>query len=163
MTEIPKDRPVFLLVLCILSFTWMGLSVLTGAGQLVLGPSSDQEMAVSLKAMDKTIDELESKQMESWKPTFEKFKIMTIRSNENFYGIGISGLLITILGIFSVIMMLKGNKNGFHIYIGYSLLSAASYYFFISPSVIPTFLIIISLLLSGIFVAMYAVNLKWMR
>lgn len=163
MTEVSQKRPTFLLVICILSLTYMGLGVITGSLQLSLGPNSDKEMVAALKDLDKTIEELESNNADSWIPTVEKLKVMTIRSNQHFYGVGVSALLIAVLGIVSVIMMLRRNKNGFHLYIGYSLLSACSYYFFISPSVIPTFLIVVSLILSGIFVAMYAANLKWMR
>lgn len=158
-----SKRPVFLLVLCILSFIWLGIAVFGGLGGLMTGPLSAEEMGQSISGFDQTIEDLKRDGMQSWVPTFEKFRAMTIQANKKFYAIQLTNLLIYAIGIFGVIKMFQGQKIGFHLYIIYSLLSVSQWYFFISPSDIPTIAVVLNLIFSGAFVSMYAANLKWMR
>jgi hypothetical protein len=67
------------------------------------------------------------------------------------------------LGCFSAVLMYKRNILGFHAYIIYSLLAAGSIYFFVSPANIPSVILITNLLISLVFVLLYARHLKWLR
>lgn len=164
MTEQERGkRPVFLLVLCILSLVWIGLSTLGGLGNLVSGPESPENMAKTLTEIDASIGQMKSEGMHGFASFTEQLKGIAIIGNRKFYPVQITNLLIYALGIFSVLSMLRGNKLGFHLYIVYSLLSISYWYFFYPLSVIPTVLVVTSFIMSGIFVAMYAANLKWMR
>ncbi len=161
--ETPTRRPVFLLVLCILSLVWMGSGFMFGSASLAAGPSSEKQMAEATAEFDKSIQDMKDQNMDSWVPMFIKFKRMTIESNRKFYPMQTTSLLIFVIGIFSVIWMLRRKKLGFHLYIIYSLLGLLQYYFFLSPAMIPTPLVVFNLVLSGIFISMYAANLKWLR
>lgn len=156
-------RPVFLLVLCILSFVYLGFTTLSGVSGLMLGPASEEEMQDTAVQLNESIDELEQNNMESWVPTFKKIKMMTLSANKQYYPIKLVSLLVAALGIFAVMKVFQGDKLGFHLYIMYSISSVCQVYLFHSPSAVPTFMIVLEVILSGVFIAMYAVNLKWMR
>lgn len=161
--EARPKRPVFLLVLCILSFVSLGFKLFDVTIGYAVGPSSAKEMKEARISMDKEMDKLEEQGASDWKPTVEKFKTMTVVLNRKFYYVQALSLLVIVLGVIGVVYMLIGKKLGFHLYIIYSLISTCSYYFFVSPAIVPTFLVIISAVLSGLFIFMYSRNLKWMR
>lgn len=158
----PK-RPVFLLVICILSFVWIGWGVLQGTAGLFQGPDSKESIENAIADLDEQMLQLKAQGMDSWEPTVEKIKVMVVVLNDNFYAYQALAIFIYILGFIAVLQMFRGKKLGFHLYVLYSLLSICDYYFFLSPSAIPTFVIMISAIFSGIFVSLYAANLKWMR
>ncbi len=161
--ETRPKRPVFLLVLCILSFLSIGVGFYEGGSALYSGPESKEQMDNSIAKLDKQIAGLEDQQMSEWEPTFEKLKNLVIVLNDNFYAYTALGIFIHIIGLGAVILMLMRRKIGFHFYIIYTLLSIGDYYFFISPAMIPTIVIVFSALFGALFVSLYAINLKWMR
>ena len=78
MNEIDNDgiegrgkRPVFLTVLCVLSFIYMGFGLLAGLVGVVSGPSSSEEMQRAKVDMAKQIGELKKLGMDSWVPTMQ--------------------------------------------------------------------------------------------
>ena len=155
-------RPVFLKVICILSFIWMGLGLFNNVFGLVRGPVPPDAMAETQAQVDAEIEKLKEIGADSWVEFSETMSRMAIESNQNYYSALVIDLSILILGIFSVLRMWQGVKMGFHLYIVYSLLCAASYYFYLSPENVPTLFIVLSFIFSGIFVFMYSRNLKWM-
>jgi ABC-type proline/glycine betaine transport system permease subunit len=160
--EHPK-RPVFLLVLCILSFVWIGLGVVQGGIGLVHGPDSQEQVERATKDLDKEVKKLEDQGITEWTPTFEKMKNMVVVMNNNFYTAVSLAFLIYIIGTAAVVLMFRGRKLGFHLYVIYSLLSICDYYFFISPAMVPTVVIVLSAIAGALFIGLYALNLKWMR
>ena len=81
---------------------------------------------------------------------------MLFRSN--LLNIGIAGL-----GASAAYLMLKRNYTGFHAYIIYSLFSSVSMYFFVPPTMVPSAILIVNLLISLVFVLLYARHLSWMK
>jgi len=156
-------RPTFLTVICILSFISIGLGILDNSYGLITGPSSKKELKEAMAFHDSQMEKLKAQGMDSWEPTMNKMKVLTKVLNQKFYPYIALSMLIYAIGLAGVIQMFRGLKIGFHLYIIYSILSVCDYYFFLSPSTIPTFIIIWSAIFSGIFIAMYAANLKWMR
>ncbi|MCR9174170.1 MAG: hypothetical protein NXI10_16860 [bacterium] len=158
----PK-RPVFLLVLCILSFLWLGLGFTSVAVGYAVGPSSSEQIQKDTKELDSEMEKLEAQGASTWRPTMEKLKTMTVVMNRKFYYVQALNLFIYILGTVSVVYMFIGKKLGFHLYIVYSLIYVCDYYFFMSPAAVPTFIIIVSALVAALFIFLYSRNLKWMR
>jgi hypothetical protein len=170
MNEIDNDgierrgkRPVFLTVLCVLSFIYMGFGLLAGLGGVASGPSSSEEMQRAKVDMAKQIGELKKQGMDSWVPTMQKIGRMVEQMNDNHYLSTFLNLIFTLLGIYAVFLMMKGAKFGFHLYIIHSILAIVGVYFYVSAANIPTFVIIVNLTISGVFIFMYSRNLKWMR
>lgn len=158
-----QKRPRFLLVICILSLVWSGSAFFIGLVNLSKGPATQSQMKEALVEMDKNTEELKKNGMHSWVPTFQKLRQMTIESNNKFYPIQLTNILVMAIGILGVVQMLRGFKIGFHLYIIYSLLAIMQHYMFMSPTIIPTFLVVINLFFAGLFISMYAANLKSLR
>jgi hypothetical protein len=141
----------------------MSWGIVQGVAGLAQGPESKESLELAMSGLDKQMEEMKAQGMDSWESTIEKLKNMVIVLNDNFYAVQTLTLLIYALGIFAVIVMLRGVKLGFHAYVIYSLLSICDYYFFISPAMVPTFIVVLSAILSAVFIGLYAMHLKWMR
>ena len=156
------NRPGFLTALCVLSFVWIGFGLLAGLANLATGPSSDEEIREMNVELTKSMSELKSSGMDGFSDMIAKIQRMTEEVNDHFYLAGILNLFVLVVGLFGVIRMLKGYKIGFHLYIGYCLLTIVSVYAYVSPANIPTFVIVFNLIMSALFVFLYSRNLKWM-
>lgn len=158
----PK-RPAFLLVLCILSFISIGLSFITALFSLITGPSSEEEILELKVEFTQQMSEMDALGAHWASEIFRKLIHITEATNAAHYMNTFTTILILLVGALGVFMMLKGKKLGFHFYIIYSLLTAVQLYLFVDPRYIPTFLVVTSLLFSGIFVLLYGLNLKHMK
>ena len=161
--QVEKRRPVFLTVLCMLSFISLGFGILSGAASLAMGPSSEEQMLDARVEMADAINQVESSGLTTLSGVLEKLQRMTEEINDNFYLAGTINFIILLGGLYGVIKMFKGFKVGFHIYIVYCLLSISAVYLYVSPSNIPSGVIIINALFSGLFILLYSRNLKWMK
>lgn len=159
--ERPK-RPGFLTTLCILSFISIGIGILSGLANLAMGPTSDEQMKEMRVELTTQTEEMKDMGMDSFANILEQIQSMTEEMNSSFYLATSLNLIIVLLGLFAVIKMMKGFKLGFHLYIVYCLLGICSLYAYVSPGNIPTFLIVVNLIFSGLFVLLYSRNLKWM-
>lgn len=157
-----EPRPNFLTVLCVLSFVFIGFSLVFGLFSLTKGPLSEDQMIAQKVIFLEQADEMRANDLEGFAVMMEKISHMTESLNSNFYANSILSVFIMVLGLFGVIRMWNGFKIGFHLYIAYSLLTIIQLYFFVSPEYIPTFIVIWNLVISGLFVLMYSINLKWL-
>ena len=113
--------------------------------------------------MAKATNDLKDMGMTGLADMMEKFERMSTEINENFYLAGTIGLLTTAIGLFGAYKMWNGAKMGFHAYIIYNLMVIGGIYLYVSPGNIPSIVVIINVILSGIFVFMYSRNLKWLK
>lgn len=158
-----EPRPGFLTVLCVLSFISTGMGLVSGFVTTLMGPSSDEQMLEAKVEMTKTISDVKELGVSWLVDLLEKIQAMSEQINENFYLASIMSLLVVIFGFYAVLKMYRGFKLGFHLYIGYCLLSIVSLYFYVSAESIPSFIVIFNLLFSGLFIFLYSRNLHWMR
>ncbi len=158
-----EPRPSFLTVLSILSFIFIGFSILFGLFGIATGPMNADQLLESSVQISKSADEMRSLDMESFAVMMEQIGRMTVSINNHFYVNGILSLVVMITGLIGVIKMMQGHKIGFHLYIIYSLITIGQLYIFVSPADIPSFVVIWNLVISGIFVLMYSRNLKWLK
>ena len=156
------QRPKYLKVLCILSFISTGAGLVSSFFSLLGGPASEDEMLEEKVEITKSINELSSMGMDGMSDLLVKIQAMTEQINDNFYFASIVALITVGIGFFGVLKMWKGFKVGFHLYIVYCLLSIGGLYLYVSPSNIPSVIVIFNLLFSGLFVLMYSKNLHWM-
>lgn len=157
------ERPKFLLVLCILSFVYIGWSLITGLISLVSGPMGEEELLNMRVELTKSMNEMHDLGMKSLASFFDKMIHLTESTNAAHHAVASSNIVILLIGLLGTIWMLRGKKLGFHLYIIYSLLASVQIYFFVSAVYVPTFLIVFSLIISGLFIFMYSRNLKWMK
>jgi len=158
-----KPRPGFLTVLCVLSFISTGLGLVSGLINMFSGPSSKEQMLQAKVEMTKSISQMKGMGMQSFADMLEKIQMMTQEINDSFYLASVISLITVVLGLYGVFLMWKGFKKGFHFYIVYCLLTIASLYIYVSPSNVPSVVVIFNLALSGLFILMYSRNLKWMK
>ncbi len=158
-----EPRPGFLTVLCVLTFIWTGLNLIIAIFSLIGGKPTEEQLLADKVEMAKSISELKSLGADWMVTQLEKSQLMAQDMANNFMIAMMVGTLVVALGLYSAIQMFKGVKLGFKLYIAYCLLTVVQLYLFSPPAHIPTFAVVISLLLSGIFIFMYSRNLKWMR
>lgn len=158
-----EPMPVFLKVLCILSYIGVGLTIIPNLVRLLMGPYSEEEMLQQKVIMTELIEKMEDMGSDFGVTTYRKMIIMTENLNTHFYAS--TGLIIVgaLIGLYGVIQMWQRKKIGFHFYIVYSILAISQVYFFVSPVYVPTFILIWNVFISGLFVFMYSRNLKWMN
>ena len=82
--------------------------------------------------------------------------------HENFEFYHSLSLVFCGIGIAGAIMMYRGMKLGFHLYIVYSFLTLIQYYFITDASNIPVVLLITNGLISLLFIYLYSRHLSWM-
>lgn len=157
-----NPRPTGLKVLCILSWIYIGFSLISSAIGLMSGKADEEEMLQMKVEMTKSISQMKDMGMTSFAEMMNKIQMMAEITNENQLAIGLTGLAILILGLYGVIAMWQGKKIGFHLYVIYSILAIVQIYFFVSPSIVPTFIVVWNVLFSGLFILLYSKHLKWM-
>jgi len=113
--------------------------------------------------MAKSIIEIKELGMDSLATLLEKVQGMTDVLNHHFLGVNLVNIGVCLLGGVSAFFMLQRNHLGFHGYIIYNLLASINVYFFVSPSMVPTVILIVNLLVSLVFILLYAKHLPWMR
>lgn len=162
--EKQEKRPVFLTVLVILSFINIGWSILSNIFSLIGGPMNEEQLEQAKVEMTKSINQVKGNEGMQWFEDFMRSAIEMIEStNANHTMNVLTGLLILAIGLTGIIFMMRGRKLGFHVYIIYSFFASVQVYLFVSPSLMSNAIVIFSLFLSGIFVLLYGLNLKWMK
>lgn len=152
-----------LLVLCILSWIYTGLGLITSLMGLLRGPLSAEKMKevkVNLLGLLKETEALESDVVTDM--VAKSIRITEVQ-NQHHYAVYSLTLLVILIGIYGVYNMFQGKKIGFHLYIIYSLLSVTQIYFFMKVSEVSTVSAIFGFVLSGLFIFLYSRNLKWMK
>jgi hypothetical protein len=159
----PVQRPKGLFTLLILTFINTGSAIFFGILTLLFFKPTEADLNKERVDMAKSIVELKELGLNSLVDLLERLQAMTEVLNGYFYETNIVNIIIAILGAASAYLMLKRNHLGFHGYIVYNLLSSGSLYFFVSPSLIPSVILIFNLVVSLVFVLLYAKHLSWMK
>lgn len=164
MGNVPDKRPVFLTVLAVLSFISIGMGSLSSLSTLTTGPMSEGQLEEYQAAQYESIELMKSQNMEGLENMIMTMMEMTIYQNNNvFYAYNSLNFILFIIGGVGVFLMLKLRKLGFHLYVIYSLVPVLAFYIFFPMEIIPSFLVIGTTLLSGVFCLLYGLNLKHMK
>lgn len=142
-------RPTFLTVLCVLSFIAAGFSIVGGAlgmaAGAVVGAASDAAAASGDPAAMEGIAEAQE--------ALDAAGTAVGGSLAMVFGVG---LVLTLIGLFGVIMMWKLKKNGFYVYTGAQLLGI------VAPMVMGGAFGLWGAVFSVLFIVLYGLNLKHM-
>ena len=161
--EVPKKRPGFLTTLGVLSFVNIGFWFIMALLRMLSGPMSDEQILDQKIVFAEAKNELRKLGADSWTSLYDKLEAMTMQTNDSFYLAMFLEFVVLLIGLSGVIMMFKGRKFGFHVFIIYCLLSLGAAYLYISPSNIPTISTIFTVIISGLFIFLYSRNLRWMK
>jgi hypothetical protein len=160
--EVPKKRPTFLTVLCILSFIGSGgFGLLNSLYTYVTFESS---YPTKIEQATEGLEQMEEAGMESgfFYSLTENGIIQLNALSENLEMITGVNCLFAILSLLGIFMMFKLKKNGFYLYL------MANLFWLLVPLALIDFdamlsLTIIGAIITTIFAIMYAVNLKHME
>jgi hypothetical protein len=142
-----KKMPVFLKVLCILSFIYIGIILIPSIFGLFSGPMSETELNETFQNVSSLVPNSISKQE----------KVM----NEKFYLNATINIWVYSLGFFGVFKMFKKRqRSGYYLYLAYSVLCVFTLYLILPTKLIAMEDILSLLLWSGIMVSLYTINLK---
>ncbi len=151
------------MILLVLTFINTGSSVFFGLLTLLFFKPSPADLKKERLEMAKSIVELKELGFDSLVDLLERIQAMTEALNGYFYETNIVSIFIAMLGAAAAYLIFKRNQLGFHGYIIYNLLASGSIYFFISPSLIPSVILIVNLCISLVFVLLYARHLPWIK
>jgi hypothetical protein len=160
--EVPKKRPTFLTVLCILSFIGSGgFGLLNSLYTYVTFESS---YPAKIEQATEGLAKMEEAGMESgfFYSLTENGIIQLNALSKNLELITGVNCLFAILSLVGVFMMFKLKKNGFYLYL------AANLFWLLVPLALIDFdamlsMTIIGAIITAIFAIMYALNLKHME
>jgi hypothetical protein len=154
-----KKMPVFLKVLCILSFIYIGIILIPAIFGLFSGPMSETELNESFQQISTLVPNSMNKKEKAkvLEFAYEKQKVM----NDKFYLNATVNIWIYSLGFFGVFKMYKKRqRSGYYLYLVYSALTVVSLYLVLPPKLIATEEITTLILWSGFMVSLYTMNLK---
>jgi hypothetical protein len=161
--ETKKKRPVFLLVLVILSSINIGVATL-GALSGMLGAKPDKVMIKSAKLEFANMrEQLEEGGAGNFTYLIDQMEGVTNNMFKHFQAYNSIQFLVLVLGLLGVVLMYRGRKLGFHFYIIYSLGLVVLPYIFNPITGIPTILTIVGILYGGFWVFLYSRNLHWLQ
>lgn len=154
-------RPTLLTVICILSFIMGAIGLWTGyRSAFTDGPQKDLD-----KARAQSQEMLD--QLGDSNPMMTEMMENSIRMQENMLEhakpIGYSGLVMNLIGLVGIWLMWKLKKNGFWLYLLSTIGGTATGFMFMEGGFFANLVIGFAVLISIIFVILYAVNLKHMR
>ena len=151
------------MILLVLTFINTGSSIFFGLLTVLFFKPTAADLKKERLDMAKSIVELKEVGLNSLVDLLERVQAMTEALNDYFIETNVVNIVIALLGAISAYFMLKRNQLGFHGYIIYNLLASGSIYFFISPSLIPSVILIVNLCISLVFVLLYARHLPWIK
>jgi len=169
MTEIDNSqfeeekRPVFLKVLCILTFISTGGSVLMSMLRLSTGPYTYDEMLDQKVRMQESIADFEKVGADYWVEYMQSVLRFSEQANNSHNLVMFLSLLVASVGFIGCLMMWRGQKLGFHLYIIYNIVGILSVYSYASLNNVHSLNTIISVVVALLFILMYSRNLKWMK
>lgn len=155
-------RPVFLKVISVLSFVYLGFQSIKLFLGLIEGKLNSDELIekkVQLTKIFRMFDDGSEQVTESIRTT----GLILEQTNDSYWLVQVLTLIIVAIGVSSVMKMFNGYRIGFHFYIIYSLISVGSIYLYLSPNLVSMPSLLMDVLISGLFIFMYSRNLHWMK
>lgn len=163
MEENRTERPVFLKVLCILSFIAIGFNGILLISGMLSGPPQLSELEEVSAQLTQQANEIRAMGSPGLAHMIDQLNDMNFALNENFWTTTLLTGLGLIAGYLGVFWMWNGKKIGFHSYIIYNVISVFSVYAIVPAETVPVIQPIFGVLFSGIFILLYSRNLHWMR
>jgi hypothetical protein len=154
--EEPKKLPSLLNVLTILTFIGSGLGIISGFYSF-FAASSNYDKAIQAQ------DKLE--QMPDWVKSMTGPNMVEAahRQLENRLPIMLLTIVASALCLYGAIQMRNYKKNGFSIYIIGDLLSFVGMGLFIGFGYISTFALVFTIVITVLFIGLYATQLKYLK
>lgn len=161
--EQKRKRPVLLTVLCILSFVVVGFGLLGVLFSLIGGQPTADEIDAAYNQIVQMASEMRDKQLTTIADMLEQGAELTVYQQHRYWSVLGMNALTMFTGFAGVLLMFRGKKLGFHLYIIYNLLSVGGTFLIVPSHMVPMASVIMNLVISGLFIFLYSLNLKWMN
>lgn len=161
----PPQRPVFLKVLCILTFIGSGYGIINSA---ITYFKADDISRIFIEAKAKVNDDI-AKHKNAGKPekTFLINNIMNtasaISTPDNLRKTSIANIIVVIFCLTGAILMWKLNRIGFYLYIVGTIIGVAVPFYLFGNNFITTLATGAASFIGILFIIFYAMNLKNMK
>ncbi len=157
-----QDRPMFLTVICILSFIGLGMSVISNLVNLAFGTFSSSLYPLVQEGFEQALNEVDATEPAAsalleqiFSSILKLFEVMPLLA-------GIS-LVLTIVALIGVIFMWTLKKTGFYLFTAAKVVMIFVPMMLIGVNFMSAMMAIGSLFVAAIFVTLYALNLKAMK
>ena len=162
--EVKNERPRGLLILFVLTAINTSTQLLSSVAGVFSGSADSvamEEVKFENARLIKSFRDMGSS--EDMLEVIRKMEVITLATLENLQLMSFLMLLFSGLGLYGALTMFRGLKKGFHMYIAYSFLCLIQYYFIVSPSEIPIYVMLTNGSVSLLFVYLYSRHLTWMK
>ena len=162
--ERPAGRPVFITILCILTFIGSGWGIVGGAIQYFTADKQAQAMAITQEKASADINKSHS-QDAGTKMAEKMVNSMTSTFTvENLKKAGLAAIIAAIFCLGGAVMMWKLKKTGYYLYIAGTLIGIGSpFLIYGGDNIMAIFSSLMVGLIGIVFVILYGVNLKHMH
>jgi len=155
---LPKKRPTFLTVLCILTFVYSGGMGIFNIYQYL---TFEKNYPAKVAQIEEALEKLEDAGMDSgfFYEMSVNGLIVLEKTAENLTAISLTNILFAILSVLGAFLMFKMKKNGFYLYTVANLFWMLAPLALIGPEIGMTS-IISGIALAVLFIILYGINLK---
>lgn len=161
----PQTRPMFLTILCVITFLFSGFSIISSANQYL---KADAKALEAKTEMEKSLTEMRQNPNKSdpgVKIAEKMISSMSILANpENIKKSAIASILTSVFCLIGAFLMWSLNKKGFYLYVIGTLIGiVAPFIIYGATNILAIGSSVFIAFFGIIFVILYAVNLKVMK
>lgn len=157
-----KKRPVFLTILCIISYVLLGWAMFGALIGLILAPVFKPIHSTMNESMQEASEELANK-APGMSEVFESIMKGSGQVMEYMTELNIVNLICSGIALWGVIMMWKLKKTGFYLYAAGRLIMAIFPLILIGDNFITGISSVIGIFFVGVMLVLYGLNLKAME
>lgn len=152
------QRPTLLMVVCVLTFIGSGWGVMSNLFGLFTSGMMGGDM--NIEKYSSVMGELETQGMASLVDSLmESLQASFVHARE----IALCGIALCVVNLVGAILMFRLRRFGFYLYTAAQILLLCVTPYFTGFSILTWMQLLLSAIVSTVFVVLYAVNLKYMR
>ena len=156
------ERPILLTVICIISFVFLGWAILQGILSLILGKFTGSFYAFYQNMLEKSMNDM-GDVPPALASTIQTMMDSILKLIEHAPTINAVTLICSLIALGGVIMMWNLKKNGFILYVVPKVFLVFFPVLLVGFNFITAFALFFGVIFSGVFIVLYAVNLKVMK
>lgn len=155
-------RPVFLTVICILSFIGLGLQILNNVKLFIFGQLGPSFYNLMQDRFEESMNQVHSNNplVTSF---LEKIFESILKLIDNAPLLATISIISSVVALAGVILMWKQIRSGFYIYSVIKIVGVFVPMIFIGINFVSLFIVFVGLFIAAIFITLYALNLKAMK
>ena len=157
----PKERPIFLTIVCILSYVLLGMSILNGLVNAIFGRATAALSPFIQRIMERDVD-LDNLPY-GLRTLVEESFFIAHKAMEFATTMAVLSTLMSVIALFGVISMWQLKKTGFYLYTGAKIFILLIPFIFLGFNFISYIVSTVNGVFVILFIILYAVNFKHMK